>query len=61
MWKDLKTKNEVLSVLKKINNKELIWRDQKSLTNFKKLKEYKFINIRIITITGQNATSDKIV
>ena len=48
MWKDSEAKKEALSKLEKINNRELTPRNQKSLTGFKKLKEYKFNKIRII-------------
>ena len=61
VWKDPETKKETLSKLKKINNGELTPRNQKSLTGFKKLKEYKFNKIRIIVNPGQKGGPDTIV
>ena len=61
VWNDPETKKEALSKLEKINNGELTPRNQKSLTGFKKLKEYKFNKIRIIVNPGQKGAPDTIV
>ena len=61
MWKDSEAKKETLSKLEKIEKGEFTGRNQKPLTGFKKLKEYKFNKIRIIVQPGQKGAPDQIV
>lgn len=61
MWDDPKTKNELLSKLKKIDKGELTGRNLKFLKGFKSIKEYKFNKIRIIVKPGKKGAPDQII
>ena len=61
VWKDPEAKKEALLKLEKIEKGELSSRNQKSLKGFKKLKEYKFNQVRIIVNPGQKGSPEEIV
>ena len=61
VWKNDEAKTEVLAGLNRINNGELLPRNQKNFKGFKTLKEVKFTKTRMLVQPGINGGPDQIV
>ena len=61
LWKNDEAKTEVLAGLNRINNGELLPRNQKNFKGFKTLKELKFTKTRMLVQPGINDGPDQIV
>lgn len=61
VWKNFEAKKEVLAGLDKMNNGELLPRNQKTFKGFKTLKELKFTKTRMLVQPGINDGPDQIV
>ena len=61
VWKNTEAKKEVLAGLDKMNNGELLPRNQKNFKGFKTLKELKFTKTRMLVQPGINDGPDQIV
>ena len=61
VWKNPEAKKEVLAGLDKMNNGELLPRNQKNFKGFKTLKELKFTKTRMLVQPGINDGPDQIV
>ena len=60
-WRNPEAKKEVLAGLDKMNNGELLPRNQKNFKGFKTLKELKFTKTRMLVQPGINDGPDQIV
>ena len=61
VWKNPEAKKEVLAGLDKMNNGELLPRNQKNFKGFKNLKEVKLNDTRMLVQPGINGGPDQIV
>ena len=61
VWKNPEAKKEVLAGLDRMNKGELLPRNQKNFKGFKKLKEIKLTDTRMLVQPGKNGGPDQIV
>ena len=61
VWKNPEAKKEVLAGLHRMNNGELLPRNQKNFKGFKTLKEIKVTDTRMLVQPGKNGGPDEIV
>jgi hypothetical protein len=61
VWKNSKAQKELLAGLKRMDKGELLPRNEKSLKGFKKLKEVKLNDVRVIVNPGRKGDPDEIV